>query len=279
MMEQSIIAVVVVYHPDTNLLIQNIEAFVDEVDKLVIWLNSPIDKSLFLGKKYWNKIDFANNGNNTGISKALNYVYHQAEKLGFNYLLTMDQDSIWIDFEKFREFVFKKNREKPWIIGPGIVYSREGVKEVDRNSFLKDDWAITSGMLIPVDILKEIGGYNEFFKVDGIDIDVCLRAKRRGFFTCQSFSGILIQRFGETKRKCGFIIREYNAQRLYCIVKSHVILYRTYKNIAILKELCDCLKMGFLSAIFIRRRRINKLKSIITGITEGIFTKYEVKTE
>ncbi|SAL72069.1 rhamnosyltransferase [Caballeronia peredens] len=46
---------------------------------------------------------------------------------------------------------------------------------------LKVDFLISSGTLIRVDVLKEVGGMNEGLFIDHVDTEWCLRAARRGY--------------------------------------------------------------------------------------------------
>ncbi len=45
-MISSVLAIVIVYHPEEDLLLENISSFVDGVDKVWIWQNSPISAEL-----------------------------------------------------------------------------------------------------------------------------------------------------------------------------------------------------------------------------------------
>ncbi len=45
-MISSVLAIVIVYHPEEDLLLENISSFVGGVDKVWIWQNSPISAEL-----------------------------------------------------------------------------------------------------------------------------------------------------------------------------------------------------------------------------------------
>ena len=99
-MESKVLAIVVTYYPEKHLICNNIEAFIDNVDKVLIWENTPqeeCNKYRFLVNE---KIEYCGDGNNS-ISKALNYGWKYARENGYNYLLTMDQDSVWVNFPLF----------------------------------------------------------------------------------------------------------------------------------------------------------------------------------
>lgn len=265
--EQRILAVVVAYHPQASLLKRNIDAFRDYVDKIIIWQNSSVDHSLFEGIDYTDKIIFVNKGTNVGISRALNYAFEYALNNGYDYLLTMDQDSVWVDFRRFKEFVVSKNKHEVCIIGPAIIYDFGDIEKIDRTNCILDEWVITSGMLIQASLIQKLGGYNEFFAVDGIDIDFCLRAKEIGISSYQASAGALVQQFGTTIRKYGLNIRFYNDKRLESIIKNHIILLKKYKSKGILREFVEALKNGFLSIMFLSNK-----KKLFTAFCRGIFS-------
>ena len=72
--ECSVLAVIVTYNPDRELLHKNLDAFVDDVDRLLIWDNTPGTTGHDLYREFdQNKIVYIGKGNNCGISKALNF--------------------------------------------------------------------------------------------------------------------------------------------------------------------------------------------------------------
>ena len=70
--ENHILAIVVTYYPDKQLLGDNIAAFIDHVDKVLVWENTPdLDKEAFRIPA-GGKIEYCGDGNNS-ISRTLNY--------------------------------------------------------------------------------------------------------------------------------------------------------------------------------------------------------------
>jgi rhamnosyltransferase len=88
-------AIIVTYFPDLYDLKKNIISCIDEVDKLIIWENSPgvkLSSQPFL-KDYNDKVVFLSAGTNVGMARALNEGVKWAMSNGFTHILTMDQDS------------------------------------------------------------------------------------------------------------------------------------------------------------------------------------------
>lgn len=166
---QGILAVVIVYNPDEHLLIKNISSFIGHVQRVWVWQNSPIPSSL---KQHLQripnaeKLEIVGSGQkNIGISKALNEAYHFAKQEGFRHLLTMDQDSIWVDFPKFIDYV-----DKYILQGDQLALCGPTLDQGASKAFHEEvHYLITSGTLVPIQLLDSIGGYCEDFMVDGID--------------------------------------------------------------------------------------------------------------
>ena len=38
--------------------------------------------------------------------------------------------------------------------------------------------------MLPVSTIAAVGGYDEFFAIDGLDIEFCLRARQKGILFC-----------------------------------------------------------------------------------------------
>lgn len=232
-MDIKILAVVVTYYPEMDLLNNDIKSFIDYVDKVLVWENTPHYEL----KKYrdilcYDKIEYCGDGINS-ISHALNYAWKYAQQNNYDYLLTMDQDSIFDNFyflKKYAEDHFHENA----ILGP--VLNKNDYKIRENNPATKRECLITSGSLIYVGVLNELGGYNEKLEIDGIDTELCLRANLKGISSYQVENCNLKQRFGKTEIRHlfgkEFLLSSYSTKRLESILKSHIYLMRKYNNMS-----------------------------------------------
>lgn len=78
-----ILAVVVTYYPDEELLTKNIQAFVNDVDKVLIWENTPESEKLNYRFIQNEKIEYRGDGVNS-IARALNYAWRYAKEKGYS---------------------------------------------------------------------------------------------------------------------------------------------------------------------------------------------------
>ena len=75
-----ILAVIVVYNPDMEVLRRNIASFIGGVGKLLVWRNSPVDETAVTeGHEDWTeKVEFCGTGQNVGLPKAYNHAAARA---------------------------------------------------------------------------------------------------------------------------------------------------------------------------------------------------------
>lgn len=95
MKEIRILAIIISYNPDLNRLYKNIEALVKQVDEILIVDNSS-NNILEINnmKNNFDKVKIISHEENLGISISLNKGLEYARKNNYNWILTMDQDSI-----------------------------------------------------------------------------------------------------------------------------------------------------------------------------------------
>ncbi|MCR5547208.1 MAG: hypothetical protein K6F25_00460 [Bacteroidales bacterium] len=159
----SLCAIVVLYNPDVDLLRRNLAAFVDDVDHILLWRNSSFDESSI--QDFGEKVEFCGDESNHGISHALNFAWHFAKSNGYDYIMTMDQDSLWENFGSFYRNILLS--DAPFGIYGPVVNSR--LPDVP---FREVDLVITSGMIIPISLLDNVGGFEEDFFVGCVDYEI-----------------------------------------------------------------------------------------------------------
>ena len=102
----NIAGVVILYHPDIQLLSENIKTYVQGLKQLYVYDNSEtklpgIEEAL---RNLHPSIQYNYFNANEGIAKRLNRAVEEAVRNNYDYLLTMDQDSSFKegDFEKYK---------------------------------------------------------------------------------------------------------------------------------------------------------------------------------
>lgn len=268
------LSIIVVYNPKVDLLVKDICSFIKNVDLLIIWQNSVLSDDVREYISSLGNIIFAGNGINQGIPTALNYALSYAIKNGYDYLLTMDQDSVLENFDNYKNTVIKKNQEKSCIVGAYQTFLESKLSE---DIFSEYKWVITSGTIFPIRLLNEIGGFETSFFIDTVDIEVCIRARKYGYKCYICRTGKLIQKYGVKhtikmlNKTINYVV--YSPDRIYGIFRNLTMLLITYRKKEISYELFTFSFIVIKSAVFEKRNRTKSLLAMLSGIIDGVCQK------
>ncbi len=274
-------AAVVIWYNPTKEECNNIYTYLSGVDKLYIFDNS--DNPTILENN--SKIDYIFNGKNLGISKCLNAALDMCIKEEYKWLLTMDQDTEMNDkcMKRFADIIRDVDCKKIAIITPW-----HNTKLDDKKPTTKIDnpnEVMTSGNLVNVSLLKKIGGYDERFFIDGIDIEIGLRINKLGYKILR-FNDISI------KHNLGdicyhkflwrtFMCTNHNYLRQYYMARNYRYIRDDY--IKDYPEFCKILvkeKQNIFKIIMFEKDKIRKLFYKFKGVIDykrGVKGKLEVK--
>ena len=268
--------VVVWYNPKRE-DIENINTYISYVDKLYVIDNTEgvSNKDEIQNKK----IEYIFNNENIGIASALNLACKKAIKEGYNYILTMDQDSKFKsdDLEKLIQISSKYDLSNVGIICPWHKTKLKINKPNEEVSFPLD--VMTSGNIINLDIYKKVGGFKDFLFIDGVDIEYCLNLRKNNYKVMQINTIDLEHDLGDIfyRRFLGkeFMCDNHNYIRRYYMCRNYRYIRDNYRNIA--PEFCDILvkiKGLIFKIIFFEKDKYRKLRSIRLGIKDYKKNKY-----
>jgi rhamnosyltransferase len=190
------VGVVIIYHPNNKLLIENISSYLPFLDTLWVLDNTEqpnMELSDLLGS-LGPKINYHYFGENEGIAKRLNQAIAFANEQGASYLLSMDQDSSFKpgDFEKYKIRVLNNTEDK--IAQFGVNCQPEFTPP--QSTPTKVTSLITSGSVLQLKHLSSIGPFNESFFIDFVDTEFCYRINNKGFYNLQYTDIILNHSIG-----------------------------------------------------------------------------------
>ena len=223
----SICGVIVIYNCDIEDILHNVDSVYRQVDHLLIVDNSEDNIREGKFREHFNNISFYFNGNHYGIAGALNYALKFAQSHGYDYLLTMDQDSRLED-DSVKELLNLLIENNLAMIGPN-VYKKYGSGNVSDINLL-----ITSGSLVNVEIADKIGGFNNDLFIDLVDLEFCLRMKQNGYkygfardikMSHNIGEQRVFKRFGITKK-----MSYHSANRYYYIFRNNIIVRKLYRK-------------------------------------------------
>ena len=134
-----VVGVLIAYNPNIELLEKNINSYMSDLNKLIIVNNSSysLEKKIKFSEEVSKKIEIINLFDNMGIAKAQNIGMEKAYNDGADYVLQLDQDSIFEEkgvinlLSSFESLL--KNGIKVGILGPSIDnysnYNKKTIKE------------------------------------------------------------------------------------------------------------------------------------------------------
>ena len=160
--------------------IKNIETYSSKVNTLYVYDNTETKSNEHYFKQYSNVNYFWDN-ENKGIATRLNQACVQAINDGYNYMLSMDQDSSFkeenID-QYFNAILNFKEKEKVAVYG--LEYVKKDINE-KTHEYSEVDHLITSASVINLNLFYTIGKFDENLFIDGVDIDYCYAALLKDF--------------------------------------------------------------------------------------------------
>lgn len=263
-------ACIISYYPDIEELKQNIKCYIDHVEEVIIWQNTPTkDRGKYVMPN-GESIKIMGEGDNVGISVALNKILSYCKDNGFELLLTMDQDSKFKDFEEYLESAKKQFSiiKTAIAFGPEVNDDRLKKGEIEQRNYL-----ITSGSIVSVEKAIAIGGYTEKYFVDGIDIDFGYKAQKMGFTNHIIGGFALDQSYGKTQKKAGIKYAAYPPYRLENIVAGYWNIITDYRpnTRKLFLELANRYYIRKTIAIILfQNEKYAKIKAILKGTLKGL---------
>jgi len=236
------VGVVILYHPDTVALIENIKTYINPIDTLLVYDNSEtLTKELEVAVcAISNKVIFTHFGQNEGIAKRLNQAIEYSVQNGEKHLLMMDQDSSFKDgdFYKYAEYI--SNNSLPNVAQFG-VNCQPDFTPISTNPE-KVISLITSGSVLTIDYIQQIGMFDENLFIDFVDTEFSHRVTNKGCVNLQFTNIVLNHSIGTrvegrslvTFKKSLRII--HSPIRVYYIIRNG--LYLLFRN----KELTNIQK-------------------------------------
>ena len=223
-----ITSIIVLYNPDIDIFVR-LEKLAKASDKVIVILNQA---NLF-GKTDLTieNSEFIILGENIGLAKALNIGIKSAmNDSSCNYIALFDQDSILLKTESITEiskYFLMYSKLKIALIGHNNVDIKlKNVTQLQVKSIVEVDDIITSGSVIPCEVLREVGLMDENLFIDYIDYEWCLRAKFMGYKIYKSNNYFIEHNLGdEFINFIGFKKPLHNNQmRKFYIIRNNLIL-------------------------------------------------------
>lgn len=194
-MNIKVAAIVVCYEPNIKLLDDVLIALNNQVSHIYMFDNSEGESILL--PYACNKVSVFSLNKNVGIAYAQNYLVKKARSSGYKYALFSDQDTIYpalyvknmLDiYYEFKDtnlgitpsFIIKTAEGREFLSGVISVNSKNEPYSYRGNDIVEVLHAISSGMIVSLEIYTKVGGVDEELFIDWVDNDLSWRAYING---------------------------------------------------------------------------------------------------
>ena len=266
-----IIGVVVWYHPAQK-EVEALELYRNDLPQVVVIDNSETNNYTLCAQMP--NVRYLSLGENKGIAAALNAGCKEAQKMGAEWVLTMDQDSRW-DKHSVPQYIAEAEQYEAFdhvaIFAP--FHDCDGHPETHKRPgrFQQLRIIMCSGNLLRLKAWQEVGGFREDFFIDSVDDEICCHLRQKGWQIIRTNEILLTHHLGNGVQIVKIIHHPYTshaAWRYFYIVRNMrwmVQLYpemRKYYKKYLRKELKRLVLYDW-------DDKCNKIKNYMRGLRAG----------
>jgi rhamnosyltransferase len=208
-----------------------LEAVLKNVNKVLIIDNGSNSSYIkYLNDLISSRVTLIEFGENRGIAAALNAGFRFAEQNGYEWILTMDQDSILDEgFIGAYEDFLDENPAAVFLFPEVWVHNKKPKKLGETTK----DYVITSGNLVKTKLINKVGLFNEILFQNNVDFDFCLKVRLCGIKIWHVPNAIMYHQLGEKHKHKGILTTFYtkhNPLSRYYIYRNSCYLINQYFN-------------------------------------------------
>ena len=290
MLKKNLINIIVAYNTDTINFKNVLKSHLGNFANIILVNNSP---EISLNSFKSSQITIINNPGNIGLAAALNIGILEAKKQGAKMVALFDQDTeLPPNFtQQMLHYINQHPGDKPVAVFSPI-YHNHVINETGRHINFKpfrlirglvletEDYAhphyvITSGSIIPIKVLDDIGLMREELFIDFVDIEWCLRARQKGYEIVAINKVMIDHHLGDYA--VSFMGHHYpihSPLRMYYYFRNAMHLYHL-REIDWTWRLIDATRnlVRFLFYMLFVKNRATYFKYIIKGYYHGLIKK------
>ena len=269
---------IITYNPTLTDVSTCLEALCSQVERVIIVDNASKNvKSLQEVVSKYANVTLVKNSQNIGFAKALTQVFEWAKSQGFDWVLTLNDDSVVpsnmiSEYKKILEN--QGNLENAKNAKVAIVCSllKNRLDGTILHSKCHEDECITSGSLTSVEAWEKIGGFDEWLEIDGVDFDFSRRLARAGWQIVECQNVIMEHQIGKA-RSINLIIKHpivwnHNANRKYYIARNMQVVDYKMGTYSYAKSLRAVVRDMIFVALW-EKNKFAKIRAMIRGFKDG----------
>lgn len=266
---EKICAGIVTYNPLLSDLNASLNQLIQQVPLVIIVDNNSENiQSIQQTIKQYNNVHLIQNTENVGIAAALNQIFVYACEKKYDWVLTLDDDSIITDH--FVNILVTEINQNVGIVCSRLRDKKTGVMTSSKTS---ENKCITAGSLTSVKAWKEIHGFDEWLFIDDVDFDFSMRLYEKGWKIVEAEKAILNHSIGNTIIKNLFFwhpaVRNHSPFRKYYQERNYIYVDYKFKQYNYFKELFRYIKHCFFVLLW-EDNKIKKISAMHKGRKEGL---------
>lgn len=269
---------IITYNPTLTDVSTCLEALCNQVERVIIVDNASKNvKGLqeVVGK--YANVTLVKNSQNIGFAKALTQVFEWAKSQGFDWVLTLNDDSVVpsnmiSEYKKILESQGNLENSKNSKIAIVCSLLKNRLDGTILHSKCHEDECITSGSLTSVEAWAKIGGFDEWLEIDGVDFDFSRRLARAGWKIVECQNVIMEHQIGKA-RSINLIIKHpivwnHNANRKYYIARNMQVVDYKMGTYSYAKSLRAVVRDMVFVALW-EKNKFAKIRAMIRGFKDG----------
>lgn len=278
---------IITYNPNLSDVTTCLKALCKQVERVIIVDNASKNvKSLQEIVSEYPNVTLIKNNQNIGFAKGLTQIFKWAKSQGFNWVLTLNDDSV-VPSNMISEYkkILENEANKANIANQENQANNANQKIAIVCSLLKnrldgtilhskchEDECITSGSLTSVEAWQKIGGFDEWLEIDGVDFDFSRRLVRAGWKIVECQNVIMEHQIGKA-RSINLIIKHpivwnHNAKRKYYIARNMQVVDYKMGTYSYVKSLRAVVRDMIFVALW-EKDKLAKIRAMIRGFKDG----------
>lgn len=281
----TVCAVMVTYNGG-QIITETAGAIVGQVGHLVIVDNhsdaATLEYVQQIKRRHPDEVTVLLNRENKGVAAALNQGVSFALPRGFEWILTLDQDSLAEDrmvAKMLEEYGKYEPKDKVGIVAPRSILVTEGgvsraVDKAAASNFEEVELIHTSGNLVKASTFARMGLFREDFFIDQVDYEFCFRLRKAGLRIIVATGPVMNHRLGDL-RSARFLNRQvfpsnHSAYRRYYMARNALVLSREVKDWRFIRRSCNFFLMDSIKIILYENSKRAKLWYMLKGVWDGL---------
>lgn len=290
--EPRVMAVVISYNPDHRLS-RHLQALSSQCDTVVVIDNGSSNLAWVKDVTARTGSRLISNGTNLGVAAALSQAARIAQKDGFYWLATFDQDSLCPPGAISGLLNLHERHPQQNRIGVLALSHRDRATGRDYHHRLDilvngAGWrsvrsTITSGSLVHVGLFEQVGLFDDGLFIDAVDHEFCLRVRKYGWLVIEGQQQVLEHSIGEATehRFVGrrFVCTHHSPVRRYYMTRNQLeVCSRNFliDPVWATKGLLQ-FAAGSIAALLYERDKLAKLRAMLTGMAHFALRRFGPK--